>query len=372
MKGSLRALCLIVATLSGGSDAMAMVDGGAWPVHQAVGSSLYSSRVSMSVGLDGVADNVAYEPHQEGGDFEPIQSRPRYVAGRIGLHWSPNPGLDIRAGFTSHTIRSKRDVFELDTWHLSLRQDIPVNLGAIDLSVGVSLGSNRTHALTKTSYTRYDDWLITQASLLDARDQQLQANLFAERYLGAQLHALTYIGIGQAVSENQGFDGIAQDQDQCRYSVSVNNERNLVRLAEPCGQIQALSQEFSSRESFENRYGFDTEADFTGQTQYWQAGVQLARNANQSNYGIGYHYQSFNRGEMDLRLQERGGKALTDNHSLSAWWHYRLASRWRIETGAEYSLRPMLNRLHVLYTGFTSERFNSSALIFNLTLRYQL
>lgn len=300
-----------------------------------------------------------------------MQKQPRYQSGRLGLSWSPSERLDINIHWATRTIASKRDQYSLDSWQLSLRYALPDTSSAWSFAAGASLGSNRATNLTKTSYTSYDGYLVTRANLNAPSDRQLQANLFATRALKAGMNTVTYLGVGQAISQNKGFDGVVQDSENCRYDVSQNARTSAVQLIEPCGSVQSYRQEFQSRTAFEQQYNFGTDDDVTGTTRYWQAGAQLSRRKGRHHYGIGYHYQRFFRGAIDARLADRGGEPLYSNQSVSGWWHRRVNARWQLEAGMQYSQRPMLNRLFVLYTGFTSERFSQDAILFSLSLRYR-
>lgn len=364
-------VCLVILVISGlaSHETLANVDGGASPLHRF--DAFHKAQSSFSIGVETVFSNVDYEPHQASGGFAPVDKEPRYQSGRLGLTWSPADQLLVDFSWATRTIVSKRDQYSLDSYQLSMRYKLPRIKGPWKLALGASIGSNQANNLTKTSFTNYDEYLVTRANLNQPSDQQLQANLIAMRPLVAGINAVAYLGVGQAVSENQGFDGVVQDRDNCRYDISVTDKSSAVQLIEPCGSVQSYRQEFQSRSAFEQEYNFDTSDDVSGRTRYWQAGAQLSRRHGKGQYGIGYHYQQFYRGAIDLRLAERGGEPLYSNHSFSGWWHHKVSTRWQLEAGVQYSLHPMLNRLFVLYTGFTSERFRQDAFLFGLDLRYR-
>jgi hypothetical protein len=362
-------LTLVGVTLSiFDNSALASVDGGAMPLHQY--STHHNAPWSLSLGVETVLSQVDHEPHVSGGGFAPVEKQQRFQSNRLGLRWSPGKRFEFKADLASRTIVSKRDQYQLDSFQFSLRYTLPKSIHPWRFALSASIGTNRTSNLTKTSFTDYDEYLVTRANLNNPNDLQLQSNLFALRPLAYDIDSVAYIGLGQAITENNGFDGIVQDRDNCQYDFALTNKTSAVTLLEPCGSIKSFKQEFQSLDAFQEKYNFDASADFSGRTRYWQLGGQLSKRYTLGSYGVGYHYQRFFRGQIDDRLAARGGEPLLENHTLSAWWHHRINVFWQLEAGAQYSLHPMLNRLFVLYTGFTSERFQQDAMVFNLTLRY--
>lgn|GEM_PF-6353081 len=357
------ALCFI------GSQLYASVNGEAVPLHRQGGKD-HQAPLSLSIGVESVLSEVEYEPHLDGGGFASVENEPRYQAGRLGLTWSPTSRLDVRFSWSSRTIVSKRDQYELDSYYLSLRYALLGKPYAWAVSFGASFGSNRAEHLTKTSFTQYEDLLITRAGLQRPTDQQVQVNLFFSRLLSTGIDAVAYIGAGQAVLDNDGFSGTVRDGNKCRYSVNLNDNEHSIELIDPCGAVKSFRRQYPDNAAFEQKFGIGFE-DVIDTTRYWQLGAQLARGKGRLRYGIGYNFQQFYRGSIDTRLADRGGEPLEMNHTLSGWWHYQLSPRLQFEFGAQYSQHPMLNSLFVLYTAFTSERFRQDAVLFSLGFRYR-
>ncbi|MFK7890895.1 MAG: hypothetical protein AB8B63_08785, partial [Granulosicoccus sp.] len=329
------------------------------------------SPLSLSFGIEGVWSAVDHEPHDNSGGFLPVEKLPRYKSSRLGLRWALTERFEIAADYANRSIISKRDQYALNSYQFTVFYHIPGAINKWAFTLGTGIGSNRTSNLTKTSYTSFDEYLVTRAQLIEPRDLQLQANIFASSKFYYNTDSIFYFGLGQAVSKNNGFKGIVRDTENCNYDFSLGNDSSAVSLSEPCGRVISFEQKFNDIDVFEKHYNLNTTDDVSGTTRYWQLGTQFTMRHKSNHLGFGYHYQRFFRGEIDERLSDRGGYPLIDNHTFSAWWHRKISRSWQVETGARYSRRPMLNRLFVLYTGFTNERFRQDAIIFRLTLRYR-
>ncbi|MBX2884162.1 MAG: hypothetical protein KTR32_29675 [Granulosicoccus sp.] len=351
------------------SSIQANIDGAASPIYR--DHNFVKLPLSFSFGVDTVASQVDHEPHLEGGGFAASKSKPRHRSSRMGLSWSAGAKFKVSVDWVSRIITSKRDQFELDSYTISFRHELLSVNGPWSFSFGASISSNRASDLTKTSYTNYDGLLVTRVSLNEPYDRQYQANLIARRLTSKGIGTAVYSGLGRVKSDNKGFDGVIQDDEQCRFGFASRDAGSAVQLLEPCGSIQSYRRVYPSSAAFEDQYKINSSADVKSRTVYWQIGAQLSKLVGRHQYGIGYHYQRFFRDAVDQRLEQRGMDPLLDNHSISTWWHYRLNTNWQLETGAEYSRRPMLNRLFLLYTGFTSERFRQDAIVFSATLRYR-
>ncbi len=355
-------ICLLATPVS------SAIDGGPVGVHWPAGGSIKSW--SFDIGGESVGDRVEYEPHATGGGFDSVSRRQRYVAGNLALSYRPTSALRFSAGATSRQITSKRDIYTLTSWDASADYRFRVRPDGISLSAASSVGTNRAGALEKNSYTNYDDLLITSARLNDSRDWHLQGNLIATKALRYSARVSAYLGAGRALSNFEGFSGSVTDADDCRYDVDASSSGASVRLAQPCKSVLSFSRTYASLASFENEFDFDTRADFINESNYGQLGFQWQRTTPRSVVGIGYHYQRFVRGRIDDRLRERDMEPILDNHSLSAWWAYRLQGGWSLNAGVEYSRHPMLNRLWLLYTAYTTDRFRTAAATLRLGFRY--
>lgn len=354
----------------------------------------------IEIGTETVGDRVDYEPHRDAGGFEPIESRQRYRAAFLSLEAAPTPELVLSGELWHREITSRRDIYAVHSLELGFRyrlraplvqrrrvtdaivslSDRPSKsvlqrqrawLDSLGLTAYGSIASNFSDSIDKNSWTHYEDVLVKQASFRSPRDLRAQAGLVATLRIAERIRLAAYAGAGLSLSEFEQFDGRLV-QDGCDYAFDVSEAGGQVALSEPCGDLLTASQSFASGAAFTDEYDVDLEHDLAGTARFAGFGLQAIRSSERLDLGIGYHNQRFARGKSAARMRERGIKPINENHSVAAWMDWRLGPRLTVSGAFEYSLHPLINRLQMLYTGFTSERFEQDAASVRLGVSYRL
>jgi len=345
----------------------AAIDGAAERI-AARGSSIASDWSLELVG-ESVGDKVGYEPNLADGGFAAEQIKPRFLATGLTARWQPHRQWRLDAQFRTQTLTAKRDQFTVQGFDFGVDYVFARELHAWQFSLASSVSRNSSNNFEKNSYTNYNNTTFKQTNVNGASDWRAETNLVANRALGSSGWMLSaHAGAGRLKSDFSELSGRVS-QDGCEYRFQTDGNGGSTELVQPCDSLVNLRQQYPNAETFEAKYGFNANADIRQNSHYWQTGAQILLQQERFELGLGYHFRQYRRGAMDARLRQRGLAFSTVNHTVGTWLTYRVTPRFAINAGAEYSQHPLMNRLSLLYTGFTSHRFGTPAVTFSISAR---
>jgi len=329
-------------------------------------------RWRLSLEGESVGDRVEHSPNAVGGGFEPVTKRSRYAGGRLTLDWRASPEWHLSGSVGRRSITFLRDSYTVDGYHIGLARRLPSPSERTALALVLDVDARRADELYKNSWTEIGGVRLTGASLFDAADETVMLSVNARTRVRPTTHVTTLIGVGRTRATHARLSGVGTDGKGCRYGFEATASAGEIELLEPCRNVVAFHEAYTSEAGIERRLGFSPGADLAYTGRVLQGGVALEHVAGRLGLSLGYVYRRHDRGAFDERIRARGGTAVEASHTSSFRLGFAASRTVELGLGAHYRSTSYLDELPLLYNAFTNDRFAKNVLSFSgsLTLSF--
>lgn len=316
--------------------------------------------VDITLALESVEDNVDYSPNLETGEFANPQSRPRFKASSLGVHWQVSPQTSFGASIAQREVNSLRDSFDISQLSISATRLFAPATARYTLGASVGLSMNYSDVLVKNSYTNYNDAVIRGASINRPRDQTLTAGFFAGLNLKHGFSLSAQVAAGVLESDHDYIEGQGQSREGCEYAFTASEHSGSLNQQGSCGALVSYSQEFISEQGVEERLGFLPSQDVSYRARFIEAGTGMAWTRQALSILLDYRIRQYQRGQLDIRIEDNGDTPTRVSQVVRANLSYRFSQRWSLSMSSIYQTAPYLDDVPLLYTAFTSQRFSDA------------
>jgi len=191
----------------------------------------------------------------------------------------------------------------------------------------------------------------------------IRFNLIGGRKFGRQLTLSAFAGGGVLRSSHESINGTGQNGEGCEYEFSASsNGGNLTQIG-TCNALLSYQQVYASEEDVEERLGFRPSQDIAYKGKFAEAGAQIHWSSKNYGFSAGYRYRYYSRDFIDDNIESAGNTPVTSSQIVRAEFSYKPSSQWRLSLTAKYQTAPFLDDLPLLYTAFTSNRYDNESSI---------
>jgi len=321
----------------------------------------------ISISTESVGDQVDYSPNLEEGGFATPERRSRYQSARFEYTHQQSPESLLNISLSQRQLANLRDTYEINQVEISTVHRFKLLPSRYFFDVAFGALFNHSDRLVKNSYTTYDGNLITRSSIVNPQDQTLYFNLMTGLKLGGGFSVRALSGAGITRSDHQSVNGVGRSADGCQYAFFTDGNGGSLDQLGSCGDVISYQQTFANEEGVEDRLGFRASRDIAYLARFIQTGAQISWASQRFAASFGYRYRRYFRGELDQNIEAEGRTPVRVSQLLDAEVSYNPTARWRLSLAATYHSAPFLDDIPLLYTAFTSERYNNAdALSFRL------
>lgn len=181
----------------------------------------------------------------------------------------------------------------------------------------------------------------------------------------------TYSAVGYIKSVNTRTTGTIT-RNNCNYEFSFGANGGVVEQDGVCGDVVSLKRNYPTEQSIESDYDVSPVSDTSFSAQFYKVGGEFAWTSHHWHSRIGLYYQHTDRGVLDQRIANRQQPGFRHNHTAFTETTRTTRSGWAFGARLEYQRRQFLDTAPMLYTTFTSHRFERDVLLLTLNLHYAL
>jgi hypothetical protein len=330
------------------------------------------SVASIEGGYDFTNDTVDYSPNKSDGGYLAPVDRQRYEGSHIAGKLNLNPYVTVDGMLWRRKIVSLRDSYDLTSYQAAIQYTLPTEWREHRFAIRAGLWSNTSSILEKNSYTRYQDYLFTSASLHDPEDQQAQLNLIVSRPFFPGFSGSFFTGVGLSRVNFGWLEGEIKSKEGCRYHFQLIDDVGEIDQLGLCGSVTRLKMRLPTDEAIKNNLGSNPATELSYNATFWQIGGNLLWQRGRWQTHTGYYYQQFDRGSLDERIRELGLTSHTSSHTIQTRIEYLLGKQLGIFLRGEYMSNRLLNMIPFTYNSYTADKFGKSGLLFSTGLRLTL
>ena len=322
---------------------------------------------SISITAETIGDKVSYSPNLVGGGHAYPERRSRHQSTRFEYTHSETPETLLNLSLSQRQLNSVRDSYDINqlTINYAIRVSPTLSRYSVDFSFGALL--NHSDSLVKNSFTNYAGNLITRSSIENPQDQTLYANVISGFTVSKRVRTKLLVGGGVTRSDHESINGIGVSNNGCQYAFAADSGGGSLRQIGVCGDVINYQQTFVSEDGVSERLGFRPSEDVAYLARFAQFGAQISWSTSSIAMSIGYRYRHYFRGKIDENITVIGNSPVNVSQTLEAEVSYQPNRRWKLTLGTTYYSAPFLDDVPMLYTAFTSDRYdNTDVLNFRL------
>jgi len=332
-------------------------------------TTLFKRTVQLST--ETVSDNVAYSPNLDQGGFATPKERARYQSYRLAYSFRHSGNSLVSISLSERQIYNLRDSFTINKagFERFFRMTPSTSKFSLDLAFGASFSN--ADRIDKNSYTSFGENLITGSAIEKPRDRALSFNVIGGMKFGTQLTLSTFAGGGVVRTSHESINGKGQSGEGCEYEFSANGAGGNLTQIGSCNALLNYQQIYASEEDVGERLGFRPTQDIAYTGRFAESGVQIRWSSRKFGVSAGYRYRYYLRNIIDENIEASGNTSVTSSQTVHAEFSYKPSAQWQLSLAAKYQTAPFLDDLPMLYTAFTSDRYdNESSLSFQLGISW--
>jgi hypothetical protein len=280
--------------------------------------------------------------------------------------------LLINLGFWDRRLANKRDTLSFHTIQAAVQYKLPWNWLDNNYAIRFGWWRNMADELTKSSYTKANDYTITSLALNKAVDDQYQFNFLVTRPLSPGKQVTAFLGIGHSSVDYKSLAGEFTDKDGCDFEFELEKTQGVFNQIEQCNNILSRKITMPNTTSITNNLGFNPRDDIEYSSLFLQFGANAEWKKGYWHTKLGYYFQRFYRNGVDQRVEKLGSQSTKNNHSLTAEVSYRFSRPFSFFIRGEYVTSRLLTIAPFIYNSYTADRFSKDGLFFSVGLRLLL
>lgn len=315
---------------------------------------------AININAESVGDQVDYSPNLIQGGFATPEKRSRYRSARLEYVRQQTPNSLVSVSVSQRQVNSLRDAYEINQLEANALFRLSPSTARYSVDVGFDALFNHSDRLSKNSYTTYDGNVITRSSIDNPQDQTLAITMITGLRLGRGFSVQALSGGGLTHSDHDSVNGVGSSSDGCQYAFSTDGSVGSLDQLGSCGAVVSYQQTFASEQGVEDRLGFRASRDISYLARFVQTGAQLSWSSSRVAASLGYRYRRYFRGSLDQNIEAEGRTPVRVSQLLNAEISYKPSVQWKLSFSASYHSAPFLDDVPLLYTAFTSDRYNDT------------
>lgn len=325
--------------------------------------------LSLELGYDFVLDTTDHEGPPARDAQLNSESIKRFEGFHIVGDFLINDNLLINLGYWNRQLANKRDILDFYTLQASVQYELPWKWFRNSYAIRLGWWRDASDRLTKSSYTRIDDYKITSLELSEPVGNQLQLNLLMSRPVTPGKQITGFIGFGLSDVDYESLTGRFSDENNCEFAFELEKKNGVINQVGRCDNIISRKITMPNPESVENNIGSNPEDDFKYSSTFFQIGVGAEWKKGPWRTRLGYYFQKFYRNGVDQRVSTQGSQSVSSSHSFTAETSYRLIKSLGIFIRGEYVSNRLLTMAPFIYNSYTAERFTKDGLFISMGIK---
>jgi hypothetical protein len=322
--------------------------------------------ISLESSYDFAPEAVDHEGPVKNGEQIETKKVKRYEGFHIIGDFLLQENLLINLGFWDRQIANKRDILDFYTIQAAVQYKLPWKWFDNNYAIRLGWWRNAADALTKSSFTRTDDYKFTSLVLNEPVDNQFQLNFLVSRPLSYGKKLTAFIGVGHSNVDYKSLQGEYTDKDDCKFAFELKKTNGFINQIDRCKSIISRKITMPNTASIINNIGFNPKDDIKYSSIFLQIGAGAEWKKGLWYTKIGYYFQRFYRDNIDQRVERLGSQSKKNNHSLTAEVGYRFLKPFVVFLRGEYMSNRFLTTAPFIYNSYTADRFSKDGLFFSV------
>ena len=322
--------------------------------------------ISLESSYDFAPEAVDHEGPVKNGEQIETKRVKRYEGFHIIGDFLLQENLLINLGFWDRQIANKRDILDFYTIQAAVQYKLPWKWFDNNYAIRLGWWRNAADALTKSSFTRTDDYKFTSLVLNEPVDNQFQLNFLVSRPLSYGTKVTAFLGVGHSNVDYKSLQGEYADKDDCKFAFDLKQTKGVINQIGRCKSILSRKITMPNTTSIINNVGFNPKDDIKYSSIFLQIGAGAEWKKGLWYTKIGYYFQRFYRDNVDQRVERLGNQSTKNNHSLTAEVCYRFLRPFAVFLRGEYMSSRLLTTAPFIYNSYTADRFSKDGLFFSV------
>ena len=241
-----------------------------------------------------------------------------------------------------------------------------IDAGVWQLSWRLGVWGNTADQLQKTSNTRINGVVITQAAVEQPQDMQVQADAIISVPWSPAVMWSAALSTGYSRVD---FDQVTAQRRYrgCLYDMHFNDTAYIVTLAETCERNKQLVTRYVEPNTVSGIY-IDQEMRYDAIFYQFSSNVQGRWRDWQ--WLLGYQYLYIDRDAVDQIIAQRGQDAVKDNHIVMAKIGYWLPYQLQPFIGLQYMRKQFNGEIPLSYNSVTASKFDQPYAMLHLGIAW--
>jgi hypothetical protein len=227
-----------------------------------------------------------------------------------GLHLRGGYGITDRlwvdASAWKRRISYRGDTEQITTWQTAAQYRLTnENRDGGQFAVRLGAWGDAAPVVNKSTPTAIQGITLQSVSVDKPRDVQVQADLIGSWLINSHTQLSTFVGMG---ASRVSVGALTGKVNGCNYNIVSTSLATTASLNSPCGGLVSATVYVPNAPQQWLSYN----------SRYYQAGGQLQWVRDKWQLSAGYQFQYLNRQQIDNAIEQHGGIAYKNNHTVIA------------------------------------------------------